>query len=119
MHTLIHTGVRWIGLAGISICLINPATAAKDSAERAQAELRAASLVATCANCHGTNGQGVTGSAVPGLANLSAEYIATNMKWFKTGERPATLMHQLAKGYTDEQIELIATTIANTFGKQN
>ncbi|HEY1058310.1 MAG TPA: c-type cytochrome [Limnobacter sp.] len=119
MHTLIHTGVRWIGLAGLFVSLMNPAMAAKDSDEQAQAELRAASLVATCANCHGTNGQGAPGSAVPGLANLSAEYIATNMKWFKTGERPATLMHQLAKGYTDEQIDLIATTIAKHFGNKN
>ncbi|MCR2745423.1 c-type cytochrome [Limnobacter parvus] len=70
--------------------------------------LQAASLAATCANCHGTNGQGVQGSAVTGLANLSVEYIKTNMIWFKTGQRPATVMHQLAKGYTDEQIDIIA-----------
>jgi cytochrome c553 len=33
------------------------------------------------------------------------------MKAFKSGARPATVMHQLAKGYTDEQI----VTIANYF----
>jgi len=27
---------------------------------------------------------------------------------FKTGKRPATIMHQLAKGYTDEQIDALA-----------
>jgi len=42
-------------------------------------KLQAASLAATCANCHGTNGVGVQGSAVTGLANLSVEYIKTNM----------------------------------------
>jgi cytochrome c553 len=30
------------------------------------------------------------------------------MRDFKTGVRPATIMHQLAKGYTDEQIEALA-----------
>ncbi|HEX4856605.1 MAG TPA: c-type cytochrome [Limnobacter sp.] len=78
-------------------------------------KLQAASLAATCANCHGTNGQGVAGSAVTGLSNLSAEYIKTNMIWFKTGQRPATVMHQLSKGYTDEQIDIIA----NYLGKKD
>jgi cytochrome subunit of sulfide dehydrogenase len=80
----------------------------------AEQNLRAASLSATCASCHGTNGQGIEGSAVTGLANLSVEYIKTNMIWFKTGQRPATVMHQLAKGYTDEQIDIIA----NHLGKK-
>jgi cytochrome c553 len=30
------------------------------------------------------------------------------MKAFKTGARPATVMHQLAKGYSDAQIDTIA-----------
>ena len=33
---------------------------------------------------------------------------ALEMKAFRDGKRPATIMHQLAKGYTDPQIELIA-----------
>jgi len=32
---------------------------------------------------------------------------------FKSGTRPATIMHQLAKGYTDEQIRLLATYFAS------
>ena len=78
-------------------------------------QLKAAQLSATCAACHGTEGKNVNGSAVSGLSNLSVDYIKTNMRWFKTGERPATLMHQLAKGYTDEQIDLIA----NYLGKKD
>jgi sulfide dehydrogenase cytochrome subunit len=27
---------------------------------------------------------------------------------YKSGTQPATIMHQIAKGYTDEQIRLIA-----------
>ena len=30
------------------------------------------------------------------------------MQEFKSGKRPATVMHQHAKGYTDQQIELMA-----------
>jgi sulfide dehydrogenase cytochrome subunit len=34
------------------------------------------------------------------------------MKAFQDGSRPATIMHQLAKGYTSEQIDLIAAYLA-------
>ena len=63
-------------------------------------------LAAACANCHGTNG--VSQGGTPGLAGEPRAQIARMMQEFKTGKRPATVMHQLAKGYTDEQIEALA-----------
>jgi sulfide dehydrogenase cytochrome subunit len=68
------------------------------------------SLAATCANCHGTAGQAVAGSANASLAGRTD--IAAQMKAFKSGARPATVMHQLAKGYSDAQIEVIAAYFA-------
>jgi sulfide dehydrogenase cytochrome subunit len=65
-------------------------------------------LAATCANCHGTQGRAVDAASVPGLAGMPASYIVDQMKAFKAGTRPATVMHQLAKGYNDAQIEAIA-----------
>ena len=70
------------------------------------------SLAATCASCHGTNGRAVEGSAVPGLAGLNATYFIEQMKAFKSGTRQATVMHQLAKGYNDAQIEQMAAYFA-------
>lgn len=102
-----------IGLALGSGALLG--VSAQASELTPEKKLQAASLSATCASCHGTNGQGIEGSAVTGLANLSVDYIKTNMIWFKTGQRPATVMHQLAKGYTDEQIDIIA----NYLGKKD
>lgn len=75
-------------------------------------QLNVRSLAATCANCHGTAGKAVEGSAVPSLAGLSQETIVTQMKAFKAGTRPATIMHQLSKGYSDAQIEQIAAYFA-------
>ncbi len=69
-------------------------------------------LAATCANCHGTSGRPIDGSEVPGLAGMPAAYMIAQMQAFKKGERPATVMHQLAKGYTDEQIQQIAAYFA-------
>lgn len=62
-------------------------------------------LAATCANCHGTDGRAAPGSAMPLLAGMPRDYIATQLKAFKAGSRPASIMTQLAKGYTDAQIE--------------
>ena|SRR6218665_2383618 len=74
--------------------------------------LRVKALAATCANCHGTNGRAVEGSAVPGLAGMPAAYLVEQMKAFKSGARQATVMHQLAKGYSEAQIEQIAAYFA-------
>ncbi len=63
-------------------------------------------LASTCANCHGTDGKSV--GSVASLAGQSANDILTKLSEFKDGTRPATIMHQIAKGYTDEQLKLIA-----------
>jgi cytochrome c553 len=68
-------------------------------------------LAATCANCHGTAGRSVTKEVIP-LAGLPKEFIVSQMKAFKEGTRPATIMQQLAKGYSDQQIEVIADYFA-------
>ena len=98
---------RWIALA-IGLAGAMPGLAA---AQDAQA-LYIAGLAATCANCHGTQGRAAQGSAVSGLAGVPREHTIAQMQAFKTGTRPATIMHQLAKGYTDTQIEQLATYFA-------
>jgi cytochrome subunit of sulfide dehydrogenase len=70
------------------------------------------SLAATCANCHGTEGRTAEGSHIPGLAGMPRDYMITQIKAFKDGSRPATVMQQLAKGFTDQQIESVATYFA-------
>ena len=67
-------------------------------------------MAATCTHCHGTDGRSVC--MPPSLAGVDKAYMAQQMKDFKAGKRPATIMHQLAKGYTDEQIEQIAAYFA-------
>ena len=46
------------------------------------------------------------------LAGLPRDHIATQMRAFRDGQRPATVMHQIAKGYSDAQIEAIAAWFA-------
>jgi len=71
----------------------------------------ARSLAAGCANCHGTDGVS-TAEEVVSLAGRPKDEIARKMQDFKTGRAPGTIMPQLAKGYTDEQIDLVAAWFA-------
>jgi sulfide dehydrogenase cytochrome subunit len=68
-------------------------------------------LSAACAICHGTEGRAVTKDVIP-LAGLPREHIAAQMRAFRDGQRPATVMHQIAKGYTDAQIDAMAAWFA-------
>ncbi len=63
-------------------------------------------LAAACASCHGTNG--VSQQGMPNLAGHQRTYLVQQMQDFRAGKRPATIMHQIAKGYTDEQIDALA-----------
>lgn len=67
-------------------------------------------LAANCTNCHNTDGRSIGG--MPILAGQDKNYIVKQMQDFKTGVRPGTIMQQLAKGYTDEQIAAIAAFFA-------
>ena len=68
----------------------------------------ARNLAATCANCHGTNGN--ARGDMKSLAGTPAERTVALMTYYKTTPQPqgVTIMHQIAKGYTDDQIKLIA-----------
>jgi cytochrome c553 len=76
------------------------------AAAPAAAQNQAAYLAANCANCHGTEGRSAGG--MPSIAGLPRGEFIQQMQDFKAGKRPATIMHQLAKGYTDSQIALRA-----------
>ena len=64
-------------------------------------------LAAPCAICHGSDGRAATNDLVP-LAGLPREHIASQLRAFRDGRRQATVMHQIAKGYTDAQIDALA-----------
>ncbi len=77
------------------------------SAAQAQTDpLQVRSWAAACANCHGTNGVAQSGNE--SLAGRKKEDIIAKMLDFKNGRKPATVMHQLAKGYSDEQLQALA-----------
>jgi len=76
------------------------------------------SLAASCAACHGTQGNTVSGSngadSIPALAGVQKSEIIAKLAAFKSGERPATVMHRHAKGLTADEI----TALAQYFSEQ-
>jgi cytochrome c553 len=97
------TKTKALGAAALLATLAGAAPAQTTAAVDANL---ARNLAATCANCHGTNGNARGDMLV--LAGAPAESTIAKMAAFKSGALPATIMHQIAKGYTDEQIRLIA-----------
>ena len=93
---------RQLALAG-ALALVTPWALAQDPH-------LARNLAATCANCPGTNGQ-AQGDMKP-LAGVAADKIVALINDYRNGNQPATIMHQIAKGYTDEQIRLVAAYFA-------
>lgn len=89
---------------GLALALAVPWLAHAQS----QQALHTRALASTCANCHGTNGSTVEGSAVPGLAGMPKEYMMRQLKAFRDGTRQATVMHQIAKGFSEDQLDQIA-----------
>ena len=90
---------RTVAIAAALLCA-SPGALAQDASAR--------NLAAGCAICHGTQGKPAPGAPLIPLAGLPRDHIATQMRAFRDGKRPATVMHQIAKGYTDAQIDALA-----------
>jgi sulfide dehydrogenase cytochrome subunit len=66
-------------------------------------------LAASCATCHG---RGLAGSgAIPSLKGRRSADIAAALKAFQSGERPATIMTRLSKGWSEAEIDALAAKL--------
>lgn len=63
-------------------------------------------LATMCFACHGPEGQG--SKRIPALDNHSIQELTEYMSGFKSGKERATIMDRHAKGYNDEEINLLA-----------
>jgi cytochrome subunit of sulfide dehydrogenase len=95
-----------------------PALAGKKVGEKAssQAGPRGQMLALSCSGCHGPDGK--SDGVIPSIYGKSSEYLETALREFKSGARTSTVMGRHAKGYTDEEIHLIAEYFGH-LGKKN
>lgn len=76
------------------------------------ADPRSASMLSnTCAGCHGTNGASA-GDAMPTIGGLNKRYIFKAMKDFQGDARESTIMGRMARGYSDLELQAIASFFA-------
>lgn len=87
------------------LCILAEATLTNGSAIAAESSA-GRNLAATCALCHGTDGKSI--AAFPALAGQDKATLVTKLKNFKAGKGAPTIMHQIAKGFDDGQIESMA-----------
>jgi sulfide dehydrogenase cytochrome subunit len=71
---------------------------------------------AACTGCHGP---AALGSAIPSLDGHAAEEIVVQMQAFRSGERPATVMDRVAKGFSDEETRAIAEWLVQPEAERN
>lgn len=64
-------------------------------------------MAANCAPCHA---KAAPGSSIRGLAGR--EDVAPVLRAFREGRRESTVMQQIAKGYTDAEIEALGAWFA-------
>jgi cytochrome c553 len=97
------------GIPLVAAAVLALAAASPSDGQRSNPNLGRA-VAATCANCHGTNGVSV--GEVPSLAGRPKDELVRKMQDFKAGRVQGTIMPQLAKGFTDEQIDVAAAWFA-------
>jgi len=90
-------------LAGFALLLAAGSTAAVD------ANL-GRDVAANCASCHATDGRNQGG--IPSLVGRDRLSLVRQMRDFRDGRRPSTIMQQLAKGYSDAEIEAAAAYLS-------
>lgn len=61
---------------------------------------------ASCSGCHATKSS--VDTPVPRLAGQDADAIVAAMRAYRGGQRPATVMDRIARGFSDEEIRAIA-----------
>jgi sulfide dehydrogenase cytochrome subunit len=98
-HPSAKRSIRRVGIATLLLVAATPAAA----------QAIAPPGAAACSGCHGV---GVAGTAVPPLQGLAPDDIVAAMQAFRSGQRPATVMDRIAKGFTDEETRAIAAWVS-------
>ncbi len=93
---------RMLVLAGAAILVIHDAAFAAASGDH-----HAREWAAGCLGCHQQ-----VGDTIPRLHGQSREELAAKFRAYRDGRQSGTVMPQLAKGYTDTQIDAIAEWFA-------
>ena len=94
-----------------------PAPTPAPAMDPAKMRERGQILALSCSGCHGTDGK--SSSIIPSIYGKTTGYIESALLDFRSGARASTVMGRHAKGYTPEEIHLIAEYFGNLSKKKN
>jgi cytochrome c553 len=77
------------------------------------ANANASQVTATCAGCHGANGEGNPASNFPRIAGQPKSYLARQLHNYANGSRKNQVMEPIAKGLSPQQIDQVAAYYAS------
>jgi cytochrome subunit of sulfide dehydrogenase len=89
----------------------SPAIVTATSADNNLSPVHIRTLAASCAACHGT--QGNSAGSTPSLAGLDNAYFSAQMLAFKQGKRTGLVMQRHAIGLNEDEVRLLATYFSN------
>jgi cytochrome c553 len=89
-------------IAGLSLALALPTVAAGGNPAAGKTKAKA------CVNCHGLDGVSRQPDA-PNLSGQVPDYLALQLRAYKTGERRHPVMNVVAQPLTDQDIDDLAT----------
>lgn len=95
-----------LGAVVVASALLSTSASANEQALSPQ-QLQAAVLAGGCAGCHGTDGMR------DALNGRAAAVLERQLLSFKNDERPSTIMGRITKGFSDEEIAVIAQYFAS------
>ena len=93
---------------GLSSLIITATAFAPSFAQSSSDQLHRSLLAASCANCHGTEGKPASPAVMPALSAQKSEDLLAQLLAYRNGTQAGTIMPQIAKGYTEEQLKIIA-----------
>lgn len=98
--------IRRASAVGSALALMSAGWAGAQTAKPAAVDYQARLWASSCMACHGTDGKAEgTGLTISGRR---ADELLTLLLAFKRDKAPATVMHQHAKGYGDDELRRIA-----------
>ncbi|MBK8451792.1 MAG: c-type cytochrome [Thiofilum sp.] len=101
MRGLLQSSIGLVLSMGLLLC-----------AQAADQPLNRTALIAqNCMSCHGTNGIS-NGPAIPSIAGFSRSYLERSLLEYKTDKRHSTIMGRITKGYSAEDLKLLADYFA-------
>lgn len=77
----------------------------------AREDLRGRDWAVACTGCHGTEGRSM--GAIPAIAGMEKDRFVEIMRAFREGRKSATVMHQHARGLSDEQLGVLGDYFAS------